>query len=68
MADDIAKKRFRVTLTNAMVEGMEKLIEAGIYKDRKAVFEGALDHLLRYHRMKSFSEKAKPDADASSER
>lgn len=67
MADDVAKRRFRVTMTNAMVEGMEKLIEEGIYKDRKTVFEGAIDHLFRYHGMKSSSEKVKPDADASSE-
>lgn len=61
---DIAKRRFRVTLTNAMIEGMEKLIEAGIYEDRKAVFGGAIDHLFRYHKMELFSEKVKPEADA----
>ena len=54
MSDKTAKRRYSLTLTSVYVEGLEKLVERGIYLEHQVAIRGALRRLFRYHKIEPF--------------
>jgi len=61
MVSDDDKKRYSVTLTNAYVGALDRLVEVGIYLDYQDAIRDALRKLFQFHGMEPFSEKV-PEA------
>jgi len=54
LSDKTAKRRYSLTLTSVYVEGLEKLVERGIYLEHQVAIRGALRRLFRYHKIEPF--------------
>ena len=50
-----ARRRVRVTMTSAMVEGLDRLVEEGAYIDRQTAMRVAVRRFLQYHKVWPFS-------------
>ncbi len=48
------KRRFSVTLTDAYVEGMDQLVEMGIYLDHQAMTRDVLRQLMKEYHISPF--------------
>ncbi len=54
LSDNPAKTRVSLTLTGVYVEALDRLVEEGLYVDRREVIKDALRRLFRHYEIKSF--------------
>lgn len=52
--DKVVKKRISLTLTEPYLEALDRLVEEGVYVDRREVIKDALRRLFRHYGMKPF--------------
>ena len=55
MSDDMVKKQFIVTLTGPYLEGLNRLVEEGIYLRHQVAIRAALRLLFRHHEIEPFT-------------
>ncbi len=52
--DKAVKKRISMTLTEIFVEGLDQLVDKGLYLEHQVAIRDAMRRLFRYHKIAPF--------------
>lgn len=63
LSQKVVKKRISLTLTAPYLEALDRLVEEGVYVDRREIIKDALRRLFRHQGLKKFVEPLKENDD-----